>query len=200
MVLVLATKNPGKVAEFRRLVAPYDIEVQSLIDDDNALEVVEDAPSLRGNALKKAREIAHYTQSAVLSDDTGLEVDALNGRPGVRSARFAGEDATDAANRKKLLAALNGVPSRSARFRTVLCYVPKGGEPTFFEGICEGIIIGEERGEEGFGYDSVFVPREGDGRTFAEMSPAEKNCFSHRAKALDRFVAMVSYGTVGKRA
>lgn len=198
VTLVLATKNPGKVAELRRLVAPNGIEVRSLVDDESAPDVVEDAPTLRGNALKKALTIAQYAKCASLADDTGLDVDALNGAPGVRSARFAGEDATDADNRKKLLAALDGAPSRSARFRTVLCYVLDDGEPAFFEGVCEGIIIDEERGEQGFGYDSVFVPRDGDGRTFAEMSAEEKNRLSHRAKALEQFVDAVAGGDPGQ--
>lgn len=188
MVLMLATKNPGKVAELRRLVGPYEIEVRSLEGDPGAPDVVEDAPTLRGNALKKALAIAQYAKSAALADDTGLEVDALGGAPGVRSARFAGDDATDLDNRKKLLSALDGSLSRSARFRTVLCYMPVKGEPSFFEGLCEGLILNEERGEKGFGYDSVFVPRDGDGRTFAEMLAEEKNALSHRGRALKQFV------------
>lgn len=148
-------------------------------------DVDESGDTLIDNAILKAIAVAQHTKSAALADDTGLEVDALDGRPGVRSARFAGEPADDARNRARLLDELRGVTNRSARFRTVLAIAEPDGTVMCVEGECEGEIIDAERGANGFGYDSVFVPRDGDGRTFAEMSADEKNLLSHRSRAID---------------
>lgn len=189
--LVLATRNPGKLSELALRLAPLGIELRSAVDVDGAPDVVEDADTLAGNAVKKAMELARHAGLPALADDTGLEVDALGGAPGVRSARFAGEPADDAANRALLLHRLQGRPERRARFRTVLAYVDGEAVHTF-DGVCEGTILDGERGEFGFGYDRLFVPDDGDGRTFAEMTGDEKNHISHRGRALDAFVAWIA--------
>lgn len=185
MRLVLATRNPGKVAELAARLDGLGIDLVSAADL-GAPDVEEDAHTLRGNAEKKALALYEHSGDPSLADDTGLEVDALDGAPGVRSARFAGDDADDEANRRKLLADLAGAPSRTARFCTVLAYADDAGVH-FFEGECEGVIATEESGTGGFGYDSLFRPAEGDGRTFAEMPADEKNRISHRGRALDAF-------------
>ena len=191
MRLVLATRNPGKVAELQARLGPLGVDLVSAADL-GAPEVVEDADNLRGNADKKARALARHTGLPALADDTGLEVDALGGAPGVYSARFAGPDADDAANRRKLIADLDGIADRAARFRTVLVFVDRDGQALAFDGVCEGVITEGEVGDGGFGYDALFRPADGDGRTFAQMSTAEKNRISHRGRALDAFVAWLA--------
>ena len=195
MRLVLATRNPGKVAELDARLAPLGVDPVSAADLD-APEVEEDADTLRGNAEKKARALWDHTGLPSLADDTGLEVDALGGAPGVWSARYAGPAADAEANRRKLLAELAGAPDRAARFRTVLAYVDRRGV-RFFDGVCEGRIATEEAGAGGFGYDALFRPADGDGRTFAEMATDEKNRISHRGRALDAFVAWLADGADG---
>lgn len=182
MKLLLATRNPGKVAEMRSLLAGLPLTLISAAEIEDAPEVEEDADTLEGNARRKAEALYAYSGLPSLADDTGLEVDALDGRPGVRSARYAGPAADDAANRRKLLEELDGAERRSARFRTVVAYVDATGMH-YFEGICPGMIIHEERGSGGFGYDSIFVP-DGTDRTFAELGSDEKNEMSHRGRAL----------------
>ena len=184
MRLVLATRNPGKVRELGALLAPVDVALVPCPAD--APEVVEDAPTLAGNAEKKARALHAFTGLPALADDTGLEVDALSGRPGVRSARYAGEAATDADNRALLLRELGGRPS-PARFRTVIAFVDGAGALRTFEGVCEGTVGTDERGEGGFGYDALFTP-DGYDKTFAELPRDVKNRVSHRARALSGFV------------
>lgn len=189
--LVCATANPGKVAELAALLDGIVIlEPRPL----GVPDVVEDAPTLKGNAELKARAIADATGIAALADDTGLEVDALDGAPGVRSARFAREPSDDAANRRLLLECLDGVEHRSARFRTVMCVVDPVGEVTFAEGVCEGTIGDIDRGERGFGYDAIFIPVDGDGRTFAQMNADEKNAISHRSRALNALLQHLTAG------
>jgi len=148
------------------------------------LDVVEDTDTLEGNAELKARAFFDKAQIPVIADDTGLEIDALDGRPGVYSARFAGEDVTYADNRRKALELLANIPDkkRTARFRTVICYFD-GKRKEFIEGRCDGKIIFEDRGDAGFGYDQIFMP-DGYDRTFAEMSADEKNAISHRNNIL----------------
>jgi XTP/dITP diphosphohydrolase len=145
-------------------------------------DVVEDADTLVGNARLKAVAVCNATGLPALADDTGLEVDALNGAPGVRTARFAGEQATDADNRAKMLRELSG-KTRSCRFRTVALLRFPDGREVIAEGVCEGSIAESEIGDRGFGYDPVFIARDGDGRTFAQMSVDEKHELSHRGKA-----------------
>jgi len=181
MRIVCASANPHKVEELARLLPSW---VDLVPRPSDIGDIDEDAPTLEGNAIIKAVEIANHASEWAISDDTGLEVDALNGAPGVRSARFAGEQATDAENRALLLAKLDGVTNRSARFRTVVALVSSKGDIHFVGGECAGTIAESERGDSGFGYDSLFIPADGDGRTFAEMSGAEKDAVSHRGRAL----------------
>ena len=185
MRIVLATRNPGKVAELRALLADLPVELVSTAEIDGAPDVEEDAPTLRGNAEKKARALWAHTGLPSLADDTGLEVDALGGAPGVYSARFAGPEADAEANRRRLLRDLDGEADRTARFRTVLAFAD-GDEVHFFDGVCEGTITTAERGDGGFGYDALFQP-DGDTRTFAEMPAEAKNAISHRGRALQHF-------------
>ena len=188
--LVLATGNEGKKKEIEYLLRDFDLKIYSLRDFDGLPEVDEDQPTLEGNAEKKARVIHELVGMPTLADDTGLEVDALDGRPGVYSARYAGEDGNADANRELLLKEMANQSNRVARFRTVLAYFING-EKHLFEGVCEGEIIEIERGIGGFGYDPVFVP-ENSQMTFAEMSVEEKNKISHRGKALRKFVDYLS--------
>ena len=181
MRLVCASANPKKVAEIARLLPQW---VQLLPRPEHVGDVEENAPTLEGNAIIKAVEIANAAEEWAIADDTGLEVEALNGEPGVRSARFAGEQATDAENRALLLAKLDGVTNRSARFRTVVALVSSKGDIHFVGGECAGTIAELESGAGGFGYDSLFIPADGDGRTFAEMTGPEKDAVSHRGRAL----------------
>lgn len=187
-ILVLATKNRNKLSELQATLTGLPVTVRSAFDFATLEDVDEDQPSLVGNALKKARYTASVTGLPSLSDDTGLEVDALGGWPGVFSARYAGENATYSDNVQKLLTELASSGSSQpfpARFRTVLAFVSKGTEHTF-DGVCEGHIILQPRGINGFGYDPVFVPL-GHTLTFAELDPDLKNAISHRGKAMQLF-------------
>lgn len=181
---VLATANPHKAREMRDLLAGLGVEVVPRPGD--IAEVNETADSLEGNALLKARAIAAATGRVAVADDTGIFVDALDGRPGVRSARFAGDDASDAENVAKLLAELAPVPGekRRARFRTVIAVAAPDGTEITVVGELEGRIIEAPRGANGFGYDPVFASAVTGERTLAEISPAEKNLVSHRSRAL----------------
>jgi XTP/dITP diphosphohydrolase len=190
--IAIASANRHKVEELRQTLAPLGIELKSTLDFPGAEEVEEDRPDLEGNALKKARYWHQFTGLPALADDTGLEVDALNGAPGVWSARYAGENATYDDNVNKLLNELQGKSDRTARFRTVIAFVMGEEEENeyLFEGVCEGVIITEKRGDKGFGYDPVFVP-EGHSLTFAQLSSEEKNRISHRGRAVQKFLAFV---------
>lgn len=183
--LVCATANPGKVAEISRLL---DGVVELIPRPQSVPDVVEDAGTLEGNARLKATAVSRATSLPAVSDDTGLFVHALGGAPGVETAYFAGPRATHAENRSKLLIALEGSSDRTALFRTVAMIVWPDGEELAVEGVCEGTIAHAEVGSRGFGYDPVFIPREGDGRSFSEMSDAEKNAISHRGRA---FAALI---------
>ncbi len=186
--LVCASANPDKVVEIAALLEGVAV---LLPRPPEVPDVVEDADTLEGNARLKAAAICAASGRPAVADDTGLEVDALGGAPGVYAARYAGDGVTYADNREKLLAELADVPERdrTARFRTVAMVVRPDGSETVVEGVCEGLITLTERGARGFGYDAVFAPRDGDGRTFAEMSDAEKNAISHRGRA---FVALAA--------
>ncbi len=183
--VVLATGNKGKVKEFSNLLEGVFGKIISLSDLGSPPEVIEDGLTFRDNALKKAREIAQYSGKLTLADDSGLEVDALNGRPGIYSARYSGEGATNKTNIVKLLAELGDNPNRKARFVCVLALVDPNGEELVVEGFCEGVILGEPRGEGGFGYDPVFYLPDRR-KTMAELEPELKNTISHRANALKR--------------
>ena len=197
MRLVVASANPDKVAEIAAILGPAGVELEPR--PASVPDVVEDADTLAGNARLKAVAIAEAVGAAAVADDTGLEVDALGGAPGVRSARFAGEDATYADNVARLLAELERVGAvtteqRRARFRTVALVRWPDGAELAVEGTVEGHIALEGRGERGFGYDPVFVPDEGRGRTFAEMSAEEKHEVSHRGRALRALAAALASG------
>jgi XTP/dITP diphosphohydrolase len=183
--LVLASANPDKAAEIAAILAASGLDVELLARPAGAPEVEETGVTLEENARLKAMALCEVTGLPAVADDTGLEVDALGGAPGVSTARYAGEDATYEDNVRKLLRELADVPSerRTARFSTVaLVHWPDGREVVAV-GTVEGEIVAEAQGGEGFGYDPVFRPAEGDGRTFAQMSPAEKHAVSHRGRA-----------------
>lgn len=197
MQLVIATKNKGKKREIETLLATLPVEIFSLTDFPEVPDVVEDADTLEGNAAKKALASLAYFKMPALADDTGLEVDALDGRPGVFSARYAGEDGNAVANRALLCKELKDKTNRTARFRTVMAYAD-GESVHYFEGVCEGRILDHEVGTGGFGYDPLFVP-DGYEQTFAEMSPSLKNSISHRGQALKRFVAFLEEQHTSRR-
>jgi XTP/dITP diphosphohydrolase len=185
MKLVFASSNENKVAELRA-VLPAHIELVSLNDLGFTDDIPETAHTLEGNALLKARHIATRYDVNCFADDTGLEVEALNGAPGVYSARYAGPQRSDKDNMQKLLAELAGKPNRNARFRTVIALIMDGKE-YLFEGIVHGEIVHEPTGTNGFGYDPLFEP-ENCGKTFAEQDMQEKNSRSHRARAVKKLV------------
>lgn len=177
---VVASKNPDKIAELETLLARHGV-VGEVVRGMEWPDVVEDAPTLEGNALLKARQVARSTGLPSIADDTGLEVDALGGAPGVHTARYAGPDATYRSNVDALLAALRGVEDRTARFRTVVVAILADGAEVVAEGELVGEITLARRGSGGFGYDPVF---EVDGRTLAEMGRNQKDLVSHRARAI----------------
>jgi XTP/dITP diphosphohydrolase len=194
MRILVATMNAGKLREYERLLADVPgLELETMAVLTKPAEVVEDQDTFRANALKKATEIAKVAGMPCLADDSGLEVDALGGRPGVYSARYAGENATDAQNNAKLLDALSDTSEaqRTARFQCAIALVDElGRELAAAEGACEGRIAREPRGTYGFGYDPLFVP-DGDTQTMAELGPETKNEISHRAKAAASLVPLL---------
>jgi XTP/dITP diphosphohydrolase len=191
--IVVATNNQGKVVEIEAMLSKFSVAVSSLAAYEKIPEAVEDGKTFQENAILKAKHYALYTKEVCLADDSGLEVDALHGAPGVYSARYAGETATDEENNQKLLAELKGVPSeeRTARFRCVLALVD--GDKVLFtaSGTIEGIMLEAPRGEGGFGYDPLFfVPSLG--KTLAEVTVVEKNSISHRGQALKNLGDMLA--------
>ena len=190
MRLVVASANPDKVREIAAILDAHAL----LPRPPEVPDVEETGSTLEENARLKAMALVEATGEASVADDTGLEVTALGGAPGVRSARYAGEAATYADNVTKLVDALEGIDDRRARFRTVaLARFPDGRE-LVAEGVVEGTIAVSPRGNRGFGYDPLFVPAEGDGRTFAEMSADEKHAVSHRGRAFRALDAMLAQG------
>lgn len=188
MRLVLASANPDKAAEIAAVLGGFELVPRPAEVGD----VEETGRTLEDNALLKARAVLAATGEAAVADDTGLEVDALGGAPGVYSARYAGPGATYADNVAALLAALGDRPDRAARFRTVAVACFPDGRQVVAEGVVAGAIATEARGEAGFGYDPVFVPAAGDGRTFAQMAPGEKNAVSHRGRAFRALAALLA--------
>ena len=186
--LLIATRNAHKLAEIRTILDLPDVEIVGADEIAGLPEVEEDAETFEGNALKKARTLRDASGLWTLADDSGLEVDALNGAPGVYSARYAGEPTDSAANNRKLIAALAGRTDRTARFRCVIALAAPDGREWTVDGRCEGRIALAPSGAEGFGYDPLFVP-EGHTISFAEMSSAEKNAISHRGRALAKAAA-----------
>ncbi len=188
--LIIATHNEGKTSEIRRLLQDqYD--VRSLKDLDFQDEIEEYGNSFQENALIKARVIFEKFGKPCFADDSGLEVDALNGAPGVRSARFAGEVSNDAANNQLLLEKLNDNNDRGAQFKTVIAYIDGNGHEHFFTGLVRGNLLAELTGDQGFGYDPLFIPN-GESRTFAQMSKDEKNQISHRGIAIKHLISYLA--------
>jgi XTP/dITP diphosphohydrolase len=183
MEIVFATNNVNKIKEIRHILGD-SFKLLSLHDLGISEEIPENEPTLEGNAIHKARVVNRMLNMNVFADDTGLEIEALNGLPGVHSARFAGEKKDSDANIEKALLMMGKSENRNARFRTVIALILNGKE-YLFEGIVNGRIIMEKRGNAGFGYDPVFIP-EGMTKTFAEMSLDEKNRISHRARAFEK--------------
>ena len=192
MQICFATHNQNKVAELRKLIGK-NLEILSLDDLGVADEIEETGTTLKENALLKAKFIFDNYAIACFADDTGLEVDTLDGAPGVYSARFAGEPANNEKNIDKLLGLLLNQVNNQARFRTVIALVTDT-EQHFFEGVVEGEIIDQRRGSNGFGYDSVFLPNHFD-RTFAEMNMEDKNLISHRARAVKKLTDFLNHNT-----
>lgn len=188
--LVFATNNRHKIEEMQASLGGQ-FSIVTLADAGIAVEIPEPYDTLEENAKEKARVIHRMTGLDCFSEDTGLEVAALDGEPGVRSARYAGEPSSSDANIEKLLYRMEGMEHRAARFRTVICLI-RMDQMHYFEGICEGTISTETSGTGGFGYDRVFVPT-GNARSFGEMDIAEKNRFSHRRKALDLLVNFLNH-------
>jgi len=185
MKLLLATGNKNKIREIESIFRVDGLEFATLADIPGLPEVVEDRDSFAGNAVKKAASLCAASGLPALADDSGLEVDALDGAPGVYSARYSGIHGDDEANNRKLLDALQACTDRSARFRCVIALARKPNEVETVEGVCEGHIARAPSGSNGFGYDPVFIPQ-GYESTFAELAPDLKNSISHRAQALQR--------------
>ena len=189
--IVLASNNSKKIKEIKEILKGFNYEVFSLNDMNINIDVEEDGKTFEENSQKKANEIYKYLKSMgeqdflVLADDSGLEVDSLNGAPGVYSARYAGENATDELNNEKLIESLKGIGNRKAKFVSVISLAKPNGEVYSFRGEVDGIIIDEPRGKNGFGYDPYFY-YVAYGRTFAELDLSEKNGISHRARALSK--------------
>ena len=188
ITIIFATNNQHKIEEIKKIV-PQDFNIITLKEAGIDQDIPEPYETLEENAKEKSSVIHQITQHNCFSEDTGLEVTALNGAPGVKSARYAGENRNFADNVNKLLQNMQNKTDRSARFRTVVSLI-WNNEEHYFEGICEGSIIDAPRGNQGFGYDPIFIPK-GSNKTFAEMSLEEKNLFSHRRKATDKLVAFL---------
>ena len=182
-ILVLATTNKNKVKEFQEMVGDFPVEIRSVADFGPIPECIEDGETFDDNAYKKALHTAKILGLPAIADDSGLAVEALGGAPGVYSARYAGENATDDENCEKLLKEMKGVDNRKAAFKCVLSIAVPSGPALTYEGSCEGTILEEKRGESGFGYDPLFYFEE-FGKSFAECNSDEKNRVSHRGKAL----------------
>lgn len=189
--IIVATKNQGKAADFRQMLTPYGIDVQTLLDFPEAMpDVEETGTTFHENAQLKAEQIASLLQMPVIADDSGLVIDALEGRPGIYSARYAGEPTDDCLNYEKVLKEMKDVPEaeRTARFVCVLAFAQPGKATIYREGKCEGVIGTTAKGEHGFGYDPIFIPA-GYHETMAELEQAKKNTLSHRYHALVAFQA-----------
>jgi XTP/dITP diphosphohydrolase len=197
MQIIIASGNTHKVSEFQQLLEGLKLKVESAAVVGGMPEVEENGQTFAANALLKAEALRALSPETayVLADDSGLEVDYLQGAPGIYSARYAGADADDAANRKQLLSALSAVamPERGGRFRCVLCLLSPTGEARYFDGTCAGAITTEASGSEGFGYDSIFIP-EGYTETFGELGETVKSRLSHRALAVRALCSYLSAG------
>ncbi len=185
--IVIASNNEGKIKEIKEILGDKGFEILSMKDAGFSDEILEDKDSFEGNALKKAQSVMEVVKEITLADDSGLEVDILDGQPGVHSARFAGNDATDQRNNEKLLRLMEDTPdhNRGAQFRCVIALVIPDGRNFFAEGICRGKISKMPFGNNGFGYDPIFIPQ-GFNKTFAELQEHQKNEISHRAIAIKK--------------
>ncbi len=191
--MIVATRNKGKIREIREALKGLGLRVYSLNDFPDVPEIEEDGKSFFENALKKARFYSKYFGKLTIADDSGLEVDGLKGRPGIYSARYAGEGASSQENNRKLLREMQGLPlsKRGAQFKCVIAVVSHGGKEALAEGSCKGTIGFEEKGKKGFGYDPLFIlPKYG--KTMAQLSLEEKNEMSHRGKALRKIRKIIN--------
>ena len=190
--IVIASNNQGKIKEIKEILASKSFEFLSLKEAGFDSDMVEDQDSFEGNALKKATTVVKVVNQMTLADDSGLEVDALHGQPGILSARFAGDGATDLANNSKLLEIMKDIPieQRGAQFRCVMVLILPNGKTYSAEGVCRGIIADKAYGNKGFGYDPLFIP-EGYTRTFGQIDEDEKNKISHRFIALQKLKAIM---------
>ena len=188
MDLIFASNNPNKLREMREKLKKYDLNVISQKEANFDFEVEETGKTFEENAILKAEALYNIIKKPVFSDDGGLEIDALNGEPGIFSARYAGPNATESDRRNKVLKLMKDVPDekRTARFKCVICYIDKAGDKHIFEGVAEGKIGFEPKGNNGFGYDPIFICEKN--KTFAELLSDEKNKISHRGRAVEKFV------------
>ncbi|HZG70488.1 MAG TPA: XTP/dITP diphosphatase [Chondromyces sp.] len=188
--VIIATKNQGKAKEFQQMFGRYGVEVKTLLDYPDFPDIEETGSTFEENAILKAEALSKELHVPVIADDSGLEIDSLEGRPGVYSARYAGEEKNDEANLEKVLSELNGLSpaERTARFKCVLAVALPGKNTETFFGSCEGRILDEKRGKNGFGYDPIFFVEE-YGQTMAELPAETKNKISHRAEALKKLQA-----------
>ena len=190
MKLLLATRNEDKVIEIKEILKDLDVEIVSASQFPNMPDVIEDKNTIKGNSIKKATECADFSKLLTIADDTGLFVDALDGKPGVFAARFAGEDCSYKDNRVKMLKEMKNVTNRNAQFRTVCALVSPDGLIATTMGIVEGKITEEEFGNNGFGYDAIFKADE-TGRTFGEMTLTDKEKISHRSRAFNKMIPII---------
>jgi XTP/dITP diphosphohydrolase len=189
--LLLATRNEDKVIEIKEILKDLDVEIISASQFPDMPDVIEDKDTIKGNSIKKATECAEYSNMLAIADDTGLFVDALDGKPGVYAARFAGENCTYKDNRVKMLDDMKGIENRNAQFRTVCALVSSDGLIATTEGIVEGIITEEEIGDNGFGYDAIFRADD-TGKTFGEMTLEDKETISHRSRAFKKMIPILT--------
>ena len=190
MKLLLATRNEDKVIEIKEILKNLKVEIVSASQFPDMPDVIEDKDTIKGNSIKKATECAEYSKLLTIADDTGLFVDALDGKPGVFAARFAGEDCSYKNNRVKMLKKMKNISNRKAQFRTVCVLVSPDGLIATTEGIVEGKITEEEFGNNGFGYDAIFKADE-TGKTFGEMTLPDKEKISHRSRAFNKMIPII---------
>ena len=188
MKLIIASNNKGKIQEYKDILEPFGFLVSSQAEEDINLEVEENGSTFEQNALLKARAIYELSHCCVISDDSGLEVEALGGEPGIYSARYKGLE-TEHERRLAILNGLEGKDNRNARFVTCICFIDETGEDHLFTGIWNGVIALEEEGTNGFGYDPIFISEDGNGKTTASMPLSFKETYSHRAKAVKKLIA-----------
>jgi len=188
--VVIATKNKHKIEEMKAILVPIGYQVFSLFDFDEFPDIIEDQDSFKGNAMKKAKELSLYLNKTVIADDSGLEVEALDGAPGIFSARYAGEDSNYENNNELLLLNMKDKDNRVARFVTSLCVYFPDKDPIFIEEYLYGSIAQDYKGDNGFGYDPIFIVKQ-DGRRLAEYTMEEKNAISHRGQCLNKLIPIL---------